>query len=130
MLQNTACTRCNADLKSNGYELHAVNGQQIHGNVLVICANCRTTYVSLNVIMFGNLVAYLQPINLHPVQLRMISEGLDKHLEKVGRDPKGQLDHFTIHGLSDKDVDSLKSDINKAETVNQFLDSIKNKKSE
>ena len=37
---------------------------------------------------------------------------------------------FILNSLSDKDVDSLKKDISKADTVNQFLDSIKNKKSE
>ncbi len=130
MIQNPLCTNCHADLQSDGYELHAVNGGPINGTSLVICANCRTTYVVINMVLLGNLVTYLQPINLHPVPKRLISEGLDKHLEKLGRTPKGQLEQFTIQGLSDKDVDSLKGVINKAETVNQFLDSIKQSKND
>ena len=125
MKSNSSCIRCDADLKDNGYELHSINQRQVNDNLLIICANCRTTYVLVNVVMLGNLVQYLQPVELSPVQMGRISDGLDKHLAKLG-----SIDNFKIQGLSDKEANGLKREINNADTVNQFLDSIKNKKPE
>lgn len=98
-----------------------------HAHSLVLCSQCRSIYVvqrRLNII--GQETIDLKPMDVPDHQKKMMIEQLEQNGFQVGRSMPDKI-YERKAGMSNLDAAKLKIAISQAETVQQFLDSLKQK---